>query len=118
VIQTHLVAALVAALVGFGSAWQVQDWRFGAAERDRIEAAQEVERLRAAQADAASSAHEQERAENRAKFRVIYKDVERVVEKPVYRDRECFDSDGLRILSEAISGGAGNAASEPAPAVP
>ena len=42
-IYTHAAAALVAGALAFGSAWQIQNWRADAHEKDRIEltAAQE-----------------------------------------------------------------------------
>lgn len=34
---THLIAALLSATLAFGGAWQVQNWRYGAKEKQRAE---------------------------------------------------------------------------------
>lgn len=53
--------------------------------------------------------------------RIVYRDrvqtVEKIVEKPVYRTTECFDADGLRVLTDAIRGGDATGTGEPAGAV-
>ena len=112
---TLIVAAIVGALA-FGSAWKIQGWRADAADKARIEAELELASQRAVQADTASASHEKDKATVRVQFQTIYRDVEHVVEKPVYRN-VCLDDDGLRLIASAISGPA-PAASEPAPAVP
>ena len=33
----QIIIALIIALAGFGSAWKIQDWRYGAKENDRAE---------------------------------------------------------------------------------
>lgn len=110
-----LIAAAIAGALGFGAAWQAQSWRFDAAEKARIEAELEVASMRAVQSDTASASHEKDKAEVQIQFRTIIKEVDRVVEKAVYRN-VCLDSDGLRILTDAIGNPA--APSEPAPVVP
>ena len=108
--------ALLAAALAFGSAWKVQSWRWAAADAERIAAEQENQRLRARTADKASEGHEADKEEARVEFKTIYQDVERIVERPVYRN-VCLDADGLRRLTDAIAG-PDRAAIEPAPAVP
>lgn len=58
---------------------------------------------RAAYARATQAAAELEDARSQAavKYRTITKEVQRVVEKPVYRD-VCLDSDGLRLANDAL----------------
>lgn len=65
--------------------------------------------------DKAAAGHEADKVRIRTEFLTITEEVERVVEKPVYRDI-CFDDDGLRIIGAAL--GPSPAASEPAPALP
>lgn len=65
--------------------------------------------------DGAAQGHERDKERMRVQFVTITEEVERVVEKPIYRD-VCLDDDGLRILRRAIDGS--EAASEPAPALP
>lgn len=114
-IQTHAAVAVLALLLGAGSAWQVQDWRHEAREAQRLEAEREGQVQQARRADSAAASHEERREQIAAEVRVIEREVERVVERPVYRDR-CIDADGLRLLERAVGHPA--AASEPAAAVP
>ena len=66
--------------------------------------------------DQAAAGHEADKVQIRTQIKTIVQEVERVVEKPVYRDTVCFDDDGLRLIRAAL--GPTAAASEPAPAVP
>ena len=42
---TYVATALIAALMASAGTWQVQNWRFGAKEKDRVEAQAETDRL-------------------------------------------------------------------------
>lgn len=108
-----IILAVVAA-VAFSSAWIVQDWRYAAKEADRLEAQRERERANAMTADKASEAHEEAKVAIQTEFKTIYQEVERVVEKPIYRN-VCFDDDGMRQLRAAIGNPA--ATGQPSPAV-
>jgi hypothetical protein len=46
-LYTYAATAVIACTLGFGSAWQVQSWRHGANERDRIEAEAQAQREQA-----------------------------------------------------------------------
>lgn len=113
-IYTHVAAALASLAIGFTVAWWVQGWRHDSMELQRQEAARESGRLAARAADAASERHEADKAALRAEFKPIYKEVEVVVQKPVYRN-VCLDADGLRLIERALRGP--GAAGQPAPAV-
>jgi hypothetical protein len=43
-------------------------------------------------------------AEAKIVYRAITKEVDRIVDRPIYRDGICFDDDGLRIANDAITG--------------
>lgn len=109
----YLLAACLAA--GFGAGWQVQAWRWGSADAERLAAQVQQAQQQAVQVDVAASSNEATKERIRVQFQTIYRDVDRVVEKPVYRD-VCLDDDGMRVLRSAIGGA--DPASEPAPAVP
>jgi len=94
------IAIIAAALSGAGT-WRVQDWRYGAKEKDRLEAVAR-DRMRAEKTnDTAAVGHEGDKVRIRKVFVPINQEVERVVEKPIYRDI-CFDDDGLRLIATAI----------------
>lgn len=113
-----MIAAYVgvgALVVGFGVGWQVHSWKTGAEEAQRQQAAQELANESQRLVSRASAQHETRREQREARERVVVREVQRVVEKPVYRE-QCLDDDGLRILTEDIA--ASNARRELAPAVP
>jgi len=101
-----LVAAFVLGLaLGGGGGWQVRAWKAGADKADELQQAEHDRRRQAEHVDQAASRHEHTREQLRAQGRVISQEVDRVVEKPFYRDRNvCLDDDGLRSLAAAIAG--------------
>jgi hypothetical protein len=114
-IKAAAAALVVGSLLGAWGAWQVQGWRLDAQEASFTKAINEARNRQEATADEASSNHAQHTEAIRAEAQIIYREVPRVVEKPVYRN-VCIDPVGLQLISRAIRGAGG--ASEPAPAVP
>jgi hypothetical protein len=114
-IYTHAAVALLAAALGFAGAWQVQDWRQAANAAEQAEQARELGVQRAHQADAAAASHERFKADQAVQVQVITREVEHVVERPVYRN-VCLDADGLRLIGQAIGSAADPG--QPAPALP
>ena len=111
-----LVAALLAGLALGGTAgWQIQGWRRDSADAERVQAEARDAFRRAERADGAAVRHETTRAAIRAQQQIITREVERVVESPVYRD-VCLDAGGLQLVAQAAAAAA--SASQPAPAVP
>lgn len=117
----QLVIALILLVAGFGGGVK---YHAGVnAQRDLAEQ-QQAARERGAQIqriDRAATAHEGDKAQIRTEFLTITQEVERVVEQPIYRDRDparpdaglCLDDDGLRLVRAATG-----APSQPAPALP
>lgn len=114
--MSTLYAAIVASVLGFAAGWQVNDWRHEAAGAEHASQVKASEDKQEAKADDASASHEGVREQIRTEFQIIYRDRDRVVEKPIYRN-VCLDADGLRLVKRAI-GGAAQSASEPTAAVP
>lgn len=102
--------------MAFGAAWKLQDWRHDAAELARVEREGEVRRQQARGADAAAVRHEEFKEVERVVYQTITETVDRIVERPVYRN-VCLDDDGLRALNSAVRGAAGDS-SKPAATVP
>lgn len=115
--QSHLVVGALAAAVAFGSGWTVQGWRRDAADLERQEDFAELVRLRARTADKAAEVHEVFKERERVVYQTITETVDRIVERPVYRDTVCLQPDGLRALSDAIHGRSSDPG-QPSPAVP
>lgn len=97
----YVAVALLAAFLSGAGTWKVQDWRYAAKDKERMEAAQEARRMAEKRGDGAAVGHEGDKVKIRKVFVPINQEVERVVEKPVYRD-VCFDDDGLRLVATAI----------------
>lgn len=89
-------------LFGFGSGVKWHAGQDAIAENARQVNQRSIERMRRQNANTAAAAHESDKVEIRTEFVPIREEVERVVEKTVYRDM-CFDDDGLRVIQSAIS---------------
>lgn len=97
--------ALIAAAVGAVGGWQARAWKAGADDLQRVQAEQREALRRQEAAFGAADRLEQDRAARREQIRTITVEVPRVVERPVYR-AECWDADGLRLITQAIGAAA------------
>lgn len=104
-ITSHAAVALLVGAVAFTGGWKVQGWRNDARELERAQAQAEAFRKNERTADSASAGHEQDKTHEAARIRTIRTTVEKIVDRPVYRNI-CFDDDGLRALTSAIQPGA------------
>jgi hypothetical protein len=113
VIAAYVAGAALVAGIGLG--WSVADWRADARnlQRERSEALALQGRQRGIQA--ASERLEAQREQRGARERIVVKEVERVLEKPVY-SVACVDDAGLRILADDIA--ASNARRQLGPTLP
>lgn len=111
----YVGCALVALLMGFGGGWKTHSWKTASDEKDRLALVDKQKEENAAKVDTASAKFEGKSAEADVRERVVVKEVIRVVQKPVYRER-CLDDDGMRILTSDIT--AANARRELTPALP
>lgn len=102
-INTYLAVALMSAAAAFGTAWQVQAWRFDSAKLEAIDDAHEREKMRRQAANAGAQAHEVDKTTIQTQFVPITTEVERVVTQIEYRDRACLSDDGVRVLNAAIA---------------
>jgi hypothetical protein len=94
--------------IGFAAGWVTHGWKTDSQKLQTVETT-------VAQVDNAAEKHEAARVQIRTQFRTIYRDVEKIIDRPVYHSA-CLDDDGLRQLQRAISGD--TAASKPAGPVP
>lgn len=114
-IWTHAAAALLAATLAFGSGWKVRDWKAGADRTADIEQRNRDALRRAEHVDQAAVGYEVKREAGQQRQRVIIQEVERVIEKPIYRN-VCLDDDGLRAVAAALGASAPTSrASSPMP---
>jgi hypothetical protein len=112
-----LAAALVAAFVAGA---MVNGWRLSAKyDAERItaaKAAKEAYDAKAKQYNEAAQALEAARNEREIVYRTITKQVEKVVERPVYRN-QCLDTSGVQLINDALAGRASDPA-KPSPDLP
>jgi hypothetical protein len=113
VIAAYVAGAALVAGIGLG--WTVADWRADARELQRVQAQKEVADEQQRMVSQASARFETQREQRGARERIVVKEVQRVLEKPVYRN-VCLDDGGLRILSDDIA--ASNARRQLGPALP
>jgi hypothetical protein len=115
VIPLTVWIAIAALALGGTLGWRVHAWKDAADERDAIQAHQRDFLRREKEQYVAAADHEKARTRIEFIDREVTKEIDRVVEKPVYREL-CLDDDGLRLANQAIA--ATGAASQPGPAVP
>jgi hypothetical protein len=110
--------AVAAAL--FFAGWTAQGWRLNAkhdAEQlAQAKQAKEAYDAKAKQYNEAAQALEAAKNEREIVYRTITKQVEKVVERPVYRN-VCLDSGGLQLINDALAGRAADPG-QPAPNLP
>ena len=96
-----LIAAAVVATLSFGAGWQTQAWRCDAKDKARIDAVAKAQKDKAAIADTASTSYEAKKEEVRIKYVRTTKVVEKLVERPIYRN-VCLDADGLKAINAGL----------------
>jgi len=114
-IYSYAATALIAAALSATGAWQIQNWRADAKDKQRIEVQLELRRTQEKAASAASTGFEQDRSKNENRTRTVYVKVDKIIDRPVYRTM-CVDADGLRLLNGAI--GRADDAGEPGRPMP
>lgn len=102
---------------GGGAAWNVQQWRHDSAQLAAQVNQRATERLRRQNTNTAAAGHEADKIVIRKVFVPITQEVERVITKIEYRDRQCFDADGLRVINAAAARANGDPA-QPGDTVP
>jgi uncharacterized protein YcfJ len=113
---TRLAATLLAGVVlGGWAGWQVQDWRHGRIDAQRIERQARDTLRNIERGQQAADAYTTGEVNAQPARKEIVRTVEKIVTRPVYRN-VCLDADGLQQLRAAISTGA--PASGAAAAVP
>jgi hypothetical protein len=115
-VYTHIAALILGLAAGFAGAWNVQAWRADSAELKRTQAAKTEFLKREKEAYAPSVAHERFKEKERVVYEVITETVDKIIERPVYR-QFCADDDGVRLINRAVNGSADDPR-ESGPAVP
>jgi hypothetical protein len=114
-IYTHAAVGIAALAIGFAGAWKTQEWRHTAARVDAVERAAKDTFRNVERQDSAVGDYTKDRENAKVIYRKIFVEVDKIVERPGYA-AQCIDSDGLRILYDALDGT--DAQPGPVPAVP
>jgi hypothetical protein len=84
------------------AAWQVQEWRYGSKIAEaRIQGFESGYVQVVENQTVVVGSHVRYVEKVRVEYEVVEKEVERLVERPVYGN-QCLDDDGLRVISSAI----------------
>lgn len=112
-----ITLALAGMLFAAGGASGIK-WHAGQdsiAEVKRIKAATELTQENERLANRAATSFEKDRTQNATRTRTITVEVDKIIDRPVYRN-VCLDTDGLQLIAAAI--GRRDPASQPGHAVP
>jgi len=101
--------------VGFYRGYVYEHEKALVLQAQQEKAAAEAYRKQVEMFDEISKALEEEKQNIKVKYVTIEKEVERIVDRPIYL-RACFDDDGLRLANSALT--KGPYSSEPASTVP
>ena len=98
------LAAIGAALVlAFGTGWWLRGLQVKTATVDQTKAQAQADVQQAQRTSTAVQQHAQTKTETEIRYVTTVKEVEKLVERPVYLER-CMDDDGVRILNAQILG--------------
>lgn len=95
--MNYLIILGIVAAASFGGGWVVKGWNVDSAEN---KAMKEITQ----QIDTRAVNHEQFKAKERVRYVTIEKEVEKIIDRPIYVTTQCFDDDGVRLLNDAITG--------------
>lgn len=101
-IQTYLIAGVVAIALGFTTGWKVHSWKTDAAQVRANAAAAQLARDMVKKVDRAAENYEKARAAASARDVVVEKKVFKIIREPAYQ-KECLPSEGVKILIDDIN---------------
>ena len=102
-LKLKLAAAGAALLLAFGAGWWLRGLQVKAAIVDQTKAQAQADVKQAQRTSTAVQQHAKVKAETEIRYVTTVKEVEKLVERPVYLER-CMDDDGLRVLNAQILG--------------
>ena len=99
----RLIAAGVALVLAFGTGWWLRGLQVKAATVDQTKAQAQADVKQAQRTSEAVQNHAKVKTETEIRYVTVTREVEKLVERPVYLER-CMDDDGLRVLNAQILG--------------
>lgn len=114
-LKLAICASVIALGLAFGTGWWLRGLQVKAATVDQTKAQAQADVQQAQRTSTAVQQHAQAKTETEIRYVTVTREVEKLVERPVYLER-CMDDDGLRVLNAQILGtdtpGAGQALPE------
>ncbi|MGN1056970.1 MAG: hypothetical protein ACI4QS_09695 [Comamonas sp.] len=101
--KSKLIAALLAACSIFGAGYWLRGLQVKAATVAQVQAQGKADIKQAERTSDAVQAHTQAQVKTEIRYVTVTKEVEKLVERPVYL-QQCMDDDGLRALNAQILG--------------
>lgn len=98
---THIAAGVMGLAIGFGGAWQTQDWRYGAIEAKRLKEVREANDKDATGTRAAATGLEGDKGRIEIRYRTITKTVTKFIDRPIYKNI-CLDQDGIDAINGVV----------------
>lgn len=102
-LKLKLAAIGTALVLAFGAGWWLRGLKVKAATVDQTKAQAQADVQQAQRTSEAVQAHAQAKTETEIRYVTVTREVEKLVERPVYLER-CLDDDGLRALNAQILG--------------
>ena len=99
----RLIAAGVALVLAFGTGWWLRGLQVKAAMVKQTKAQAKADVQQAQRTSEAVQTHAEAKVKTEIRYVTTIKEVEKLVERPVYLER-CMDDDGLRVLNAQILG--------------
>ena len=102
-LKLKLAAAGVALALTFGAGWWLRGLQVKAATVDQTKVQAQADVQQAQRTSTAVQQHAKVKTETEIRYVTVTREVEKLVERPVYLER-CMDDDGLRVLNGQILG--------------
>ena len=102
-LKLAICASVIALGLAFGTGWWLRGIQTKAATVDQTKAQAQADVKQAQRTSEAVQQHAQVKTETEIHYVTTVKEVEKLVERPVYLER-CMDDDGLRVLNAQILG--------------
>ena len=102
-LKLAICASVIALGLAFGAGWWLRGLQVKAATVDQTKVQAQADVQQAQRTSEAVQIHAEKKTETEIRYVTVTREVEKLVERPVYLER-CLDDDGLRALNTQITG--------------
>lgn len=102
-LKLAICASVIALGLAFGAGWWLRGLQVKAATVDQTKVQAQADVQQAQRTSEAVQIHAEKKTETEIRYVTVTREVEKLVERPVYLER-CMDDDGLRVLNAQILG--------------